>query len=87
MSDLSEKKIKMKTIIAKNIELLKSGVMSDMEFLKFVENIPYENMGDIKLDFHRKIRRGMPEAIYGSGKTPEQLEKIVMRFRHMARIY
>ncbi len=73
----------MKAIIAKNIELLKSGVLSEAEFLKFVENIPYENMGDIKLDFHRKIRRGLPEAIYGSGKTPEQLKQIVQRFAHM----
>ena len=70
----------MEEIIKKNIELLKSGRMSDTEFLEFIEHFPYKDMGDIKLDFHRKIRRGVPEAIYGAGKNIEQLEKIVRRF-------
>ena len=70
----------MKEIITKNIKRLKSGELSEADFLAFMEKFPYENMGDIKLDFHRKIRRGVPEAIYGSGKDPEKLEKIVKRF-------
>ncbi len=73
----------MKDKLNKNIRLLKSGQMSEEDFFRFIENFPYENMGEIKLDFHRKIRRGLPEAIYGSGKSPEQLEKIVKRFAHM----
>ncbi|MCP5045973.1 MAG: nickel pincer cofactor biosynthesis protein LarB [bacterium] len=73
----------MKEIISKNIRLLKSGELSEAEFLEFIEKFPYENMGDLKLDFHRKIRRGVPEAIYGSGKDVEQLEKIVKNFAHM----
>jgi NCAIR mutase (PurE)-related protein len=72
----------MKNTISDHIKRLKSGELSEEEFLKFVENVPYENMGDIKLDFHRKLRRGVPEAIYGSGKTPEQLEKIIHGFTH-----
>lgn len=72
----------MKNLINDHIKKLKSGELSEEEFLKFVENVPYENLGDIKLDFHRKLRRGVPEAIYGSGKTPEQLEKIVKGFNH-----
>jgi hypothetical protein len=70
----------MKEIISKYIKQLKSGELSETEFMSFMEKFPYENMGDIKLDFHRKIRRGVPEAIYGSGKTAETLEKIVKRF-------
>jgi len=70
----------MKNIINKKIELLKEGKLSADDFQTFLENFPYSDVGDIKLDFHRKIRRGVPEAIYGSGKSIEQLEKIVKRF-------
>ncbi len=71
----------MEKTIKEKIELLKSGQLSEADFLDFLEHFPYKNMGDIKLDFHRKIRRGLPEAIYGSGKSVDQLEKIVERFR------
>jgi pyridinium-3,5-biscarboxylic acid mononucleotide synthase len=73
----------MDTNIKKKIELLKSGQLSEQDFLKYMEHFPYKDMGDVKLDFHRKLRRGLPEAIYGSGKTVEQLVKIVNRFHQM----
>jgi pyridinium-3,5-biscarboxylic acid mononucleotide synthase len=69
--------------INKYIQQLKAGDISEEDFLEFIKRFPYEDLGDIKLDFHRKIRRGVPEAIYGSGKTPQQLEIIVKRFAHM----
>ncbi|MGE5340902.1 MAG: nickel pincer cofactor biosynthesis protein LarB [Candidatus Omnitrophota bacterium] len=74
----------MKNLIHKQIQLLKSGDLSETGFLTFLEtNLPYKDIGDIKLDFHRKIRRGVPEAIYGSGKTVDQLKKIVFHFKEM----
>ena len=73
----------MEETLSRNIKLLKSGEMSESDFIKFLEHLPYKNLGDIKLDFHRKLRRGLPEAIYGSGKTVEQLQKIVERFAEM----
>lgn len=73
----------MKEIISKHIRKFKSGEISEEQFLNFLTNFPYNDMGDIKLDFHRKLRRGLPEAIYGSGKSVEQLEKIVLRFNEM----
>ncbi|MCK4764275.1 MAG: nickel pincer cofactor biosynthesis protein LarB [Candidatus Aminicenantes bacterium] len=66
--------------IAKKIALLKAGQLSEEDFLETLKNFPYENMGNIKLDFHRQIRRGLPEVIYGSGKSIEQLEKIAQKF-------
>lgn len=38
-----------------------------------------ESMEFATLDLHRALRRGMPEAVYGEGKTPEQIEAIVDR--------
>ncbi len=73
----------MKDAIKEKIKLLKTNQLSDDDFLDFIEHFPYKNLGDIKLDFHRKIRRGLPEAIYGSGKNVDQLEKIVHRFDHI----
>ncbi len=70
----------MKEIISKKIKLLKEGKLTEPEFLEFLENIPYSDIGDIKLDFHRELRRGVPEAVYGSGKSLEQLEIIIKRF-------
>lgn len=71
----------MKESISKKIELLKSGELSEKDFMKSLQNLPYHNMGNIKLDFHRKLRRGLPEVIYGSGKSIEQLEKIITKFK------
>ncbi|MDD3921570.1 MAG: nickel pincer cofactor biosynthesis protein LarB [Eubacteriales bacterium] len=34
---------------------------------------PFEDLGYAKLDHHRAMRQGIPEVIYGAGKTPEQI--------------
>lgn len=41
---------------------------------------PFEDLGFAKLDYHRSIRQGVPEVIYGAGKTPEQIVEIVRVF-------
>ena len=38
---------------------------------------PFEDLGYAKVDFHRAIRQGAAEVIYGAGKTPEQIAGIV----------
>jgi len=73
----------MKETIAKKIRSLKSGALSETDFLKSLQNLPYHNMGNIKLDFHREIRRGLPEVIYGGGKSSEQLKKIIKKFKEI----
>ncbi len=73
----------MKETIIEQIRCLKSGKLSEQDFLKALENFPYQNLGSIKLDFHRKLRRGLPEVIYGSGKSLEQLETIINKFKEL----
>lgn len=41
------------------------------------ELLPYEDLGFAKVDLHRASRRGFPEAVFGAGKTPEQIAAIV----------
>ena len=38
---------------------------------------PYEDLGYAKVDYHRGIRQGVPEVIYGQSKTPEQIAGIL----------
>ncbi|MEN8154265.1 MAG: nickel pincer cofactor biosynthesis protein LarB [Acidobacteriota bacterium] len=73
----------MENNIKEKIKLLKEGKISDSEFLSFIEHFPYKDLGDIKLDFHRKLRRGLPEVIYGSGKNLDQLKKIIEKFEEL----
>ena len=37
---------------------------------------PFVDLGFAKPDLHRGLRQGVPEVIYGEGKTPEQIDKI-----------
>ena len=39
--------------------------------------LPFADVGDALVDHHRALRQGMPEAIYGPGKSPEQCVRIV----------
>ena len=38
---------------------------------------PFEDLGYAKVDLHRGVRQGAAEVIYGAGKTPEQISKII----------
>lgn len=73
----------MEETLKEKIKLLKEGKLSEEEFYKIIEHFPYKDIGDIKLDFHRKYRRGLPEVIYGSGKSTEQLGKIIKKFEEL----
>ena len=42
---------------------------------------PFEDLGYAKIDHHRAIRQGIPEVIFGSGKTAEQILGIASAMR------
>jgi len=41
---------------------------------------PFEDLGFARIDHHRVARQGLPEVIFGSGKTPEQIAAIAESF-------
>ncbi len=41
-----------------------------------LRHLPFEDLGFAKVDHHRALRTGMPEVIFGQGKTPLQLAGI-----------
>jgi pyridinium-3,5-biscarboxylic acid mononucleotide synthase len=49
------------------------------EALERLRNLPFEDMGFAKLDHHRPLRTGMPEAIFAERKTPAQVAAIFAR--------
>jgi NCAIR mutase (PurE)-related protein len=55
---------------------VKSGAVTPEEALLKLRTEPVEDLGYAKLDHHREIRQGIPEVIYGAGKTPPQITGI-----------
>ena len=47
--------------------------------LERLRDLPFEDLGFAKLDHHRSLRTGMPEVIFASGKTTEQVAAIFGR--------
>src|SRR4029079_14964715 len=44
-----------------------------------LRHLPFEDLGFANLDHHRALRNGMPEVIFGPGKTPAQVASIFSR--------
>ena len=61
------------------LNAVRAGSVTPDEAGKRLETLPYEDLGFAKVDHHRALRRGFPEAIFGAGKTPEQIVAIVDR--------
>jgi NCAIR mutase (PurE)-related protein len=46
-------------------------------FTALKDVVPYQDLTHTKIDHHRELRKGIPEVIFGEGKTFEQIEEIV----------
>ena len=51
----------------------KAGALDEEQMMMELRREPFVDMGFAKLDTHRGVRQGMPEVIYGAGKTKEQI--------------
>ena len=56
---------------------LVAGTVGVDEVIELLARLPYADLGDALVDHHRALRLGLPEAVYGPGKTPEQCVRIV----------
>lgn len=54
-----------------------SGATSADDAVVQLRRLPFTQVGDALVDHHRNMRIGVPEAIYGPGKSPEQCAMIV----------
>ena len=60
---------------------LYKNILSPDDAIKELQNFPYENIEFAKIDHHRELRSGMPEVIYGQGKSVTQLKEIIQRLQ------
>ena len=58
------------------LQKVQTGTVSPEEALLYLCTEPFEDLGYAKPDHHRDLRQGIPEVIYGEGKTPEQITGI-----------
>lgn len=59
------------------LERFKAGEVSTDDALETLSVMPFEDIGEARIDHHRALRTGMPEVIFGEGKTPQQMADIV----------
>src|SRR5689334_7058501 len=58
------------------LDEVRSGSMDIDAALDRLRHLPFEDLGFAKVDHHRALRHGMPEVVFGQGKTPEQITHI-----------
>lgn len=70
-------------MIEKDIEQLlcevKNGETSIEEAVLKLKEAPFEDMGFARPDYHRSLRQGQGEVVYGQGKTSEQILEITKK--------
>jgi NCAIR mutase (PurE)-related protein len=54
-------------------EEVRTGATDVDAALERVRHLPFEDLGFAKVDHHRALRHGMPEVIFGLGKTAEHV--------------
>ena len=70
----------MREALLRILRQVASGETSPEEALDRLSFFPYEDLGFVRLDHQRALRKHFPEVIYGAGKSLEELEAIVSRF-------
>jgi len=65
--------------IERILRSLREGDTTVSEAMELLRSLPYEDLHFAKLDSHRELRKGIPEAIYAPGKTDAQVTEIAAR--------
>jgi len=55
------------------LEQLQAGATDVDQAINKLRHMPYEDLGYAKVDHHRALRHGMPEVIFGLGKTADEI--------------
>lgn len=58
-------------------EQVRAGALDVDAAVDRLRHLPFEDLGFAKVDHHRALRHGMPEVVFGKGKTPDQVSAIV----------
>jgi hypothetical protein len=61
------------------LEQVRTGEVTPDAALDRMKSLPFEDLGFAKVDHHRALRTGVPEVIFGPGKSPEHFVEIFDR--------
>ena len=67
--------------LRKLLRAVEAGHVTAGEAQKHLESTSFDDIGFAKLDLHREMRCGLPEAIFCPGKTISQIRAIAKRLR------
>src|ERR1035438_112853 len=56
---------------------VREGAVDVDAAMERMRHLPFEDLGFAKVDHHRALRHGIPEVVFGAGKTAEQTSAIV----------
>ena len=59
--------------LRKLLDSVKNGDVPVEDALRSLKHLPYEDVSFAKVDHHRHLRQGVPEVIFASGKTDQQV--------------
>jgi pyridinium-3,5-biscarboxylic acid mononucleotide synthase len=59
------------------IEDVSAGRCTPDDAVRQLRRLPFSDLGFARVDHHRDLRLGIPEAVYGPGKTPEHCAVVV----------
>ena len=54
-----------------------SGAMAPDDAVTRLRRLPFADIGVARIDHHRSLRQGLPEAVFGPGKTPEDTAAVI----------
>jgi NCAIR mutase (PurE)-related protein len=66
-------------VLRRLLEEVSAGAVTIDAAVTRLRGLPYEDLGFAKVDTHRALRAGGPEAVFCPGKTPQQVVAIVAR--------
>ena len=58
---------------------VRAGKVTPDDAVQRLRHLPFEDLDFAKVDHHRALRVGMPEVIFGQGKSPDQVAEIFAR--------
>jgi hypothetical protein len=61
------------------LERVAAGRLAPADAFGKLRDLPFEDLGFAKIDRHRTLRRGVPEVVFGEGKSAEQIAAIGRR--------
>jgi NCAIR mutase (PurE)-related protein len=58
------------------LDQVRAGAVEVDAAIERLRHMPFEDLGFAKVDHHRALRHGMPEVVFGQGKTADQVSVI-----------